>query len=73
MALLTHSRKVGTNPTETTGSLWATKGARKLLLDFGHTQVSLSLMSGKRDGEIIQKSEHLIGSVQKGIEQMHRP
>jgi hypothetical protein len=46
MTLLAHGRKVGANATEAGRAVLGPEGARNLLLDFGHAQISLGLIIG---------------------------
>src|SRR5919198_368636 len=70
MTLLAHGRKVGANATEAGSPILSSEGARNLLLDFCHPKISFSLIVRKWEREVVQKSQHLVGSIQEGIEQI---
>ena len=70
MTLLTHRREITANATISRRSVLTAKGSCYLLLDFDHPQIPLSLVIGKRDPEIVQKGQHLVGPPQQVIEQI---
>src|SRR5215471_16911092 len=70
MTLLAHSREVGANTTEGGGPFLGSERARNLLLDFGHTQISLGLIVRKWPRKVIHESEDLLSTLQEGIEQI---
>ena len=57
--LLSYGREIAANDTESRGSLIAAKGARNLLLDFDHSQISFRKVVRKRHREIIQSNSSL--------------
>jgi hypothetical protein len=70
MTLLALSQKVGANTTEASSPLLGSESARNLLLDFGHTQVSLGLIVSKWPRKVIHESEDLLSTRKVGIEQI---
>jgi hypothetical protein len=46
------------------------KGSGDLLLHLDHAQVALGQVVGERNGQVIQKPEHLLGALQEGIQQV---
>jgi hypothetical protein len=69
MTLLAHRRKIAANVTKSRRAALCAKGPRNLLLHFDHAQVALGLVVSKRDGEVIQKGQHLV----RASEQVDKP
>src|SRR5579859_5700593 len=70
MALLVHRREITANAAKGGGSRRTAKGARNLLLYFCHPQVPLGLIVGKRNPQVIEPCQHLIGTTQQRIQQI---
>ncbi len=70
MTLLAQRRKIAANVTKSRRAARCAKGPRTLLLDFDHAQVTLGLLVRKRDGEVIQKGQPLLGTSQPVVEQV---
>jgi len=49
MTLLTHGGQIAANVTERGRSVLTAEGSHDILLHFGHAQVALGLVVGKRD------------------------
>lgn len=64
--------EIAANDTESRGPLIAAKGARNLLLDFDHSQISFRKVVRKRHREVIQESQHLFGPFEQGIQEIFR-
>src|SRR5215813_3875822 len=72
MTLLVHGRKITADAAKGRGATGTAKGARNLLLHFGHAQISFGQIVGKRNAQIIEQSQHLIGSQKQSIKQILR-
>src|SRR5579884_127653 len=70
MALLLHGGEITANVAKGSRSRGTAKGAANLLLHFGHAQVTLRLVVGKRNGEIVEQGQDLLGPPKQGIEQI---
>ena len=62
MTLLAHGREVAADTTKGRRSSVTAKCARNLLLDFDHPQIPLGLIVGKRDRQIVEKGQYLLGA-----------
>src|SRR5579863_2043491 len=70
MALLVHGRKITADATKSGRPGRTAKGARNLLLHFGPAKVALGLVVGKRNAQIVEQRQHLLGSPKQGIQQI---
>src|SRR5919199_1651411 len=70
VALLVHGGKITTDATKGGGTSGTAKGARDLLLHFGHAKVTLGLVVGKRNAQVVEQGQHLLGTPKQGIEQI---
>lgn len=70
MHLLVHGGEITANVAKGSRSRGTAKGARDLLLHFGKASVTLSLVVGKGNGEIVEQSQHLLGTREQRIEQI---
>src|SRR5258708_24031343 len=51
--------RLATNARERRGAAGCAEAARDLLLDFEHAQVAFGLVIVERDGQVVEKGEHL--------------
>src|SRR6266487_2798846 len=72
MSLLLHGREITADAAKGGGTYRTAEGPRNLLLDFCHSKIALGLIVGKRDGEVIKQSQHLIRPPKQGIEKILR-
>src|SRR5438270_7056502 len=72
VSLLVHRRKIAADAAKSRDPGRAAKGARNLLLHFGPAKVALRLVVGKRKREVVEQSQHLLGTPKQGIEQILR-
>src|SRR5947208_4068368 len=70
VSLLVHGRKITADAAKSGDPSRTAKGARNLLLDFGPAQVPLGLVVGKRNAQIVEQGQHLLGTPKQGIEQI---
>ncbi len=68
MPLLAHRGEIAADPTKGGRPLLAAKGARNLLLDFEHAQITLRLIVGEGHPQVLHKCQHLLGPPQQVIE-----
>ncbi len=68
MPLLVHSRKITANAAKSGDSSRTAKGARNLLLSFRQAQVLLGLIVRKRNPQVIEQSQHLLGTPKQRIQ-----
>src|SRR6266705_4284288 len=69
-SLLVQSGKVAADTAKGSSAIFTAEGARNLLLNFDHAKIPLGLIVGKRDGEVIQESQHLMSPMQQRIQQI---
>lgn len=70
LALLLHRGKITADAAKRGSSRRTAKAARNLLLHFRHPKVSLSLIVGKRNAQVVEQGQHLLSTTQQGIEQI---
>src|SRR5256885_10160890 len=70
MALLAHRRDVRTNLAKDFCTHTGAKATRDFLLDFHHSDISLSLIIIKRDVEIIHKGERFFTIITESVKQV---
>src|SRR5450755_504166 len=70
MTLLLHGRKITADMAKSGGPNRTAKGARNLLLNFGHPKVSFGEIVAKRKPQVIEQSQHLIGTQEQRIQQI---
>src|SRR5215469_4797710 len=70
MPLLLHGREVATDAAKGCGASRTAKGARMLLLHFGPAPIPLCQVVRKRNREVVEQSQHLIGSCEQSIQQI---
>src|SRR5205823_438497 len=69
-SLLLHRRKITADAAKSGDSSRTAKGARNLLLHFGPAKVALGLVIGKRNAQVVQQGQHLLGTSKQGIQQI---
>jgi hypothetical protein len=62
MPLLLHGRKITADAAKSGGTSRTAKGASNLLLNFRHPQVALRLVVRKRNPQVVEKGQNLLGS-----------
>src|SRR5215472_16119676 len=67
MSLLLHGGKITANAAESGGPSRTAKGASHLLLHFGHPKVALPLVVRKRNAQVVEQGQDLLGSGEQGI------
>ncbi len=60
MTLFAHGREIAAGAAKGRDPCITAEGASDLLLYFDHAQISLRLVVGERNGQIVQKRQHLI-------------
>src|SRR6266487_3743956 len=70
VSLLLHRGKITTDVAKSAGPRRTAKGPRNLLLHFGPPQITLGLVVGKRNPQIVKQSEYLISTQEQGIQQI---
>ena len=70
MPLLAHGGEIAANTAKGRQSPFTAKRARDLLLHFDHPQITLRLIVGERDRQIIQKCQDLLSPSHQVIEQV---
>gem|GEM_PF-2661178 len=70
MSLLLHCREITADAAKSGGSSRTAKGASNLLLNFGPAQIPLGLVVGKRNAQVVEQRQHLLGTRHQGIQQI---
>src|SRR5438876_3793219 len=70
VSLLVHRRQITADAAKSGDPSRTAKGARNLLLHFGPAQVPLGLVVGKRNAQVVEQGQHLLGTQKQGIEQI---
>src|SRR5437899_13028171 len=70
VSLLLHRRKITADATKSSGPSRTAKGARNLLLHFGPAKIPLGLVVGKRNAQVVEQRQHLLGTSKQRIEQI---
>src|SRR5258708_25921446 len=70
MSLLLHGREITADAAKSGGSRRTAKGASNLLLHFGPAQIPLGLVVGKRNAQVVEQGQHLLGTSHQGIQQV---
>src|SRR5437660_1997790 len=70
MALLVHGRKITADAAKSRGARGTAKGASNLLLHFGHAKIAFRQIVGKRNTQVIEQRQHLIGPQEQSIKQI---
>src|SRR5258708_1312872 len=70
MALLLHRREITADAAKSGDPGHTAKGARNLLLHFWQGQVALGLVVGKRNPQVVEQRQHLLGTPKQRIQQI---
>src|SRR6266566_2828390 len=70
MPLLVHRGKITADAAKSGDPSRTAKGARNLLLHFGPAKVAFGLVVGKRNPQIVEQRQHLLGTPKQRIQQM---
>src|SRR5713226_7443544 len=70
MSLLVHRRKITADAAKSGDASRTAKGASHLLLHFCQAKVPLGLVVGKRNPQVVEQSQHLLGTPKQRIQQM---
>jgi hypothetical protein len=70
MPLLQLGRKITADAAKSGGNSRTAKGASNLLLHFGHPKVALGLVVRKRNPQVVEHGQDLIGSCEQGIQEI---
>src|SRR5260370_25937091 len=70
VALLVHRRKSTADAANSGDPCRTAKGARNLLLHFGPAQVPLGLVVRKRNPQVVEQGQHLLGTPKQRIQQI---
>src|SRR2546430_3209848 len=70
VSLLVHRRKITADAAKSGDPSHTTKGARNLLLHFRPAKVRLGLVVRKRNAQVVEQSQHLLGAPEQRIQQI---
>src|SRR2546426_5926002 len=70
MSLLLHSRKITADAAKSGDPCSTPKSARNLLLHFCPAEVPLGLVVRKRNPQVVEQGQHLLGTQKQGIQQI---
>src|SRR5579859_160443 len=70
VALLVHRRKITADAAKSGDRCITAKGARNLLLHFGPAKVPLGLVVRKRNAQVVEQGQHLLGTPKQRIQQI---
>src|SRR5947208_15538203 len=70
MSLLVHRRKITADAAKSGDPSRTAEGTRNLLLHFGPAKVALGLVVGKRNPQVVQQRQHLLGTRHQRIQQI---
>src|SRR5579863_209940 len=70
MPLLVHRRKITADAAKSGDACRTAEGARNLLLNFCPAKVALGLVIRKRNAQVVEQRQDLIGTSKQGIEQI---
>src|SRR5260370_37700469 len=68
--LLVHRRKITADAAKSSDPCSTAKGARNLLLHFGPAKVPLGLVVRKRNPQVVEQCQHLLGTPKQRIQQI---
>src|SRR6266851_2375798 len=71
MPLLLHRRKITADAAKSGDPSRTAKGARNLLLNFCPAKVPLGLIVRKRNPQVVEQRQHLLGTQEQRIQQIH--
>src|SRR5438132_9304456 len=70
VSLLVHRRKITADAAKSGDPSRTPKGARNLLLNFGQAKIPLGLVVRKRNPQVVEQSQHLIGTRHERIQKI---
>src|SRR6266704_5236661 len=70
MSLLVHRRKITADAAKSGDPSRTAKGPRNLLLHFRPAKVPLGLVVRKRNAQVVEQSQHLLGTQEQRIQQI---
>src|SRR5438034_1599992 len=70
VSLLVHRRKITADAAKSGDPSRTAKGARNLLLHFRQAKVPLGLVVGKRNPQVVEQSQYLLGTPKQRIQQI---
>src|SRR5258707_4051515 len=70
LPLLVHRRKITADAAKSSDPCSTAKGARNLLLHFGPAKVPLGLVVRKRNPQVVEQCQHLLGTPKQRIQQI---
>src|SRR2546422_9148514 len=70
VSLFLHRRKIPADAAKSGGPSRTAKGARNLLLHFCPAQIPLGLVVGKRNAQVVEQRQHLLGTPKQRIQQI---
>src|SRR5437868_4841423 len=70
VSLLVHRRQITADAAKSRDPSRTPKGARNLLLHFRQAKVALSLVVRKRNPQVVEQSQHLLGTLKQRIQQI---
>src|SRR5712692_157585 len=70
VSLLVHRRKITADAAKSGDPGRTAKGARNLLLHFRPAKVALGLVVGKRNAQVVEQRQHLLGTPKQRIQQI---
>src|SRR5260370_15110832 len=70
VSLLVHRRKITANAAKSGDPRRTAKGARDLLLHFRPAKIPLGLIVGKRNPQVVEQRQHLLGTQKQRIQQI---
>ncbi len=70
VSLLLHCRQITANAAKRADPRRTAKGTSNLLLHFGPAQIPLRLVVGKRDREVVEQGQHLLGTREQRIQEI---
>ena len=68
VTLLVHRGKITANTAKSSNPSRTPKGTCNLLLHFGQAKIPLGLVVGKRNPQVVERSQHLLGTQEQGIQ-----
>src|SRR5712691_7312477 len=70
VSLLLHRRKIAADAAKNRDPSGTAKGAGNLLLNFCPAKIPLGLVVGKRNAQVVEQRQHLLGTPQQRIQQI---
>src|SRR5258708_11320673 len=69
-SLVLHRREITADAAKSGDPSGTAKGARNLLLNFRPAQIALGLIVGKRNPQVVEQRQHLLGTQKQRIQQI---